>query len=110
MTSLEFLRLIVSLAAVNDVSRACFYVPSLKPTFVQICAEDFELRDEHRCDKLLVSMNGTLPAAGNWQRCHTDVLKVNGFTTSPSSTYFLTLEDLWCSRTVTIFVSTSSAD
>ena len=97
--ALEFLRLIVSLAAsfqdkcgrpwkivVNDVNRAYFYAPSLKPTFVQICAEDFEPGDEHRCGKLLVSMYGTRPAAGNWQRCYTDVLKANGFTTSPSST------------------------
>ena len=57
---LGFLRLIVSLAAspqdkcgrpwkivVNDVSRAYFYAPSLNPTFVQICAEDFEPGDEH---------------------------------------------------------------
>ena len=71
---------------VNDVSRAYFYAPSLKPTFVQICAEDFEPGDEHRCGKLLVSMYGTRPTAGNWQRCYTDVLKLNGFTTPPSST------------------------
>ena len=49
---------------VNDVSRAYFYAPSLKPTFVQICAEDFEPGDEHRYGKLLASMYGTRPAAG----------------------------------------------
>ena len=96
---LEFLRLIVSWAAssqdkcgrpwkimVNDVSHACFYAPSLKPTFVQICAEAFEPGDENRCGKLFVSMCGTRPAAGNCQRCYTDVFKINGFTISPSST------------------------
>jgi len=51
---LELLRLIISLAAsntnklgnpwkimVNDVSRAYFYAEGLKPTFVEICEEDF---------------------------------------------------------------------
>ena len=55
------------------------------PTFVQISVEDFEPRDEHRCCKLLVSVCGTRPAAGNWQRCYKEVFKANGFTTSSSS-------------------------
>ena len=53
---------------VNNVSPCFFYAPSLKPTFAQIWAEDFDLADEHRCGKLLVS-------------------KVSGFTTSPSSMF-----------------------
>ena len=96
---LELLRLIISIAAsrrskdgkqwklmVNDVSRAYFYAESLKPTFVQICDEDFEEGDEQRCGELLVSMYGTRPAAGNWQRCYTEVLKQNEFNTAASST------------------------
>ena len=64
---LELLRLIISIAAnrrtnnskqwkvmVNDVSRAYFYAESLKPTFVQICEEDFEEGDDDRCGELLV--------------------------------------------------------
>ena len=95
---------------VNDVSRAYFYAPSLKPTFVQICAEDFEQGDEHRCGKLLVSMYGTRPAAGNWQRCYTDVLKANGCTTSPSSTciFYHTTRRIMIFVHGDDFVSTSS--
>jgi hypothetical protein len=96
---LELLRLIVSIAAskrsssgssykimVNDVSRAYFYAPSQKPTFVEICDEDFRKGDEEMCGELLVSMYGTRPAAGNWQKCYTEVLIENGFTTAASST------------------------
>ena len=71
---------------VNDVSRAYFYAESLKPTFVDICEEDHEEGDEFRCGELLVSMYGTRPAAGNWQRCYTELLKKHGFNTAASST------------------------
>ena len=71
---------------VNDVSRVYFYTESLKPTFVQICDEDVEEGDEDRCGELLVSMYGTRPAAGNWQRCYTELLKKNGFKAATSST------------------------
>ena len=37
----------------NDVKRAYFYEPSLKPTFVQISVEDFEPGDEHRAASCL---------------------------------------------------------
>jgi hypothetical protein len=94
---LEFLRLVISMAAskttktgerykimVNDVSRAYFYAPSLNPTFVEICEEDFEPGDEQRCGELAVSMYGTRPAAMNWQKCYTDLLIANGFTAAIS--------------------------
>ena len=71
---------------VHDVSRAYFYAESLKPTFVLICEEDFEDGDEDQCGELLASMYGARPAAGNWQRCYTELLKKNGFTTALSST------------------------
>jgi len=79
---LELLRMIISMAAsrkskkgkpwkimVNDVSRAYFYADSLKPTFVDICDEDFQEGDEDKCGELILSMYGTRLAAGNWQRC-----------------------------------------
>eukprot|EP00973_Karenia_brevis_P030775 4244518-Karenia_brevis.AAC.1 len=37
---------------INDVSRAYFYAKSEKPTFVEICQEDFEPGDEERCGEL----------------------------------------------------------
>ena len=41
---------------VNDVSRAYFYAPSLKPTFVEICQTDFQM--------------GMQRCVGNWEwRC-----------------------------------------
>ena len=84
---LELLRVLVSLEAsrkgkgggrwklvVSDVSRAYFYAPSLKPTFVEICPEDLEPGEEHRCGELNVSMCGTRPAAGNWPTIlHTEI-------------------------------------
>ena len=95
---LEYLRLIVSLAAsrtsangerwkimINDVSRAYFYAPSMQPTFVDICEEDFQPGDEGMCGELLVSMYGTRPAAGNWQRCYTELLS-HGFVGAASCT------------------------
>ena len=94
----ELLRVLVSLAAsrkgkdggrwklmVSDVSRAYFYAPSLKPTFVEICPEDFEPGDEHRCGELNVSVYGTRPAAGNWQRIYTQKLLESGFLKASSS-------------------------
>ena len=96
---LELLRVLVSLAAsrkgkgggrwklmVGDVSRAYVYAPSLKPTFVGICPEDFEPGDEHRCGELNVSMYRTRPAAGNWQRFYTQTLVESGFLRASSST------------------------
>ena len=64
---------------VNDVARAYFNAPNLKPTFVEICDEDREPGDENMCGELLVSMYGTRPAAGNWQKCYTNLLTENGF-------------------------------
>ena len=69
------------LAHGSDVSRAYFHAPSLKPTFVEICPEDFEPRDEHRCGELNVSMYGTRPAAGNWQRFCKQKLEESRFST-----------------------------
>ena len=96
---LELLRKLVSLAAsrkgkgggrwklmVSDVSRAYFYATSLKPTFEEICPEDFEPGDEHRCGELNVSIYGTRPAAGNWQRFYTQKLVESGFLKASSST------------------------
>ena len=39
----------------------------------------FEVGDDYRCVKLFVSMYGTRPAAGIWQRCYTRVLKVKKY-------------------------------
>ena len=96
---LELLRVLVRLASnrkgrsggrwklgVSDVSRAYFYAQSLKPTFVEICPEDLELGEEHRCGELNVSMCGTRPAAGNWQRFYTQKLVESGFSKASSST------------------------
>ena len=63
----------------NDVARAYFNAPNLKPTFVNICDEDWEPGDKDMCGELLVSMYGTRPAASNWQKCYTDLLVENGF-------------------------------
>ena len=59
---IEMLRWIISVAAtgwssksrarktmINDVARAYFNAPSLSPTFVDICDEDFEEGDEGMC-------------------------------------------------------------
>ncbi len=83
---IEMLRCIISIAAtgmsrrqgrrkimVNDVARAYFNAPSLRPKFVEICEEDREPVDENLCGELLVSMYGTRPAASNWQKCYTEL-------------------------------------
>ena len=90
--NIEMLRYLISVAAsgksikqrrnqimANDVARAYFNAPNLKPTFVDICEEDWEEGDEDMCGELLVSMYGTRPAASNWQKCYTDLLVDNGF-------------------------------
>ena len=41
---------------INDAARAYFNAPSLSPTFVDICDEDFEEGDEGMCGELTVSM------------------------------------------------------
>eukprot|EP00973_Karenia_brevis_P042751 5916416-Karenia_brevis.AAC.1 len=95
---LETMKLIISIAAtrnhegridkkimINDVSRAYFYAPSEKPTFVEICAEDFEPGDEDKCGELQVSMYGTRQAAQNWQSCIINLMEKNGFTSARSS-------------------------
>ena len=84
--NIEMLRYLISLAAsgksirgrrkkvmANDVARAYFNAPNLKPTFVDICNEGWEPGDEEMCGELLVSMYGTRPAASNWQKCYTDL-------------------------------------
>lgn len=71
---------------VNDVARACFNAPSLTPTFVEICEEDFEPGDEDKCGELRASMYGMRPAAQNWQHCYTELSESNGFTVTRSST------------------------
>lgn len=96
---IDALRLLISLAAIgspsrgarrrimtNDVARAYFNAPSLSPTFVDICEEDFEEGDEDNCGELRVSMYGTRPAAQNWQRCFTELLVGQGFTVTRAST------------------------
>ena len=79
---LEALKMIISIAAtrhkvlkkitrkimINDVSRAYFYANSDRPTFVEICEEDWEPGDEAMCGELNVSMYGTRRAAQNWQK------------------------------------------
>eukprot|EP00973_Karenia_brevis_P033097 4567309-Karenia_brevis.AAC.1 len=70
---------------INDVSRAYFYAPSEKPTFVEICKEDFEPGDEERCGELQVSMYGTRQAAQNWQSCVIKLMEKNGFIPAKSS-------------------------
>eukprot|EP00973_Karenia_brevis_P061009 8483342-Karenia_brevis.AAC.1 len=96
---LEALKIIISRAAtkdekhrrltrkimVNDVSRAYFYARSDTPTFVEICAEDYEPGDEDRCGELNVSMYGTRQAAQNWQKCVSQTLTKNGFNQARSS-------------------------
>ena len=64
---------------INDVARAYFNAPSLSPTFVDICEEDFEEGDEGMCGELKVSMYGAGPAASNWKKCYTKLLVDNGF-------------------------------
>ena len=96
---IEMLRSIISIGAtgssrkgrrrkimVNDVARAYFNAPSLEPTFVEICDEDFEPGDEDMCGELLVSMYGTRQAASNWQKCYTNLLLGSGFTRTRAST------------------------
>ena len=48
---------------VRDVSRACFYAPSVRPVYVKISEEDHGEGDEHRCGRLNISMHGTRDAA-----------------------------------------------
>lgn len=73
---IDVLRFIVSVAAtrvsrfgkkrmVNDVARACFNASSLTPTFLDVCDQDWEPRDEGMCCELRVPMSGTRPAALN---------------------------------------------
>ena len=89
---LETLRALISMGAtnvfseegpnkimVNDISRAYFYAPSTSPTFVEICAEDWNDEDEGLCGELLVSMYGTRSAARNWQQCYSELLLEAGF-------------------------------
>ena len=71
---------------INDVARAYFNAPSLSPTFVDICDEDFEEGDEGMCGELMVSMYGARPAASNWQKCYTKLLVDNGLTKTRAST------------------------
>eukprot|EP00973_Karenia_brevis_P017402 2386238-Karenia_brevis.AAC.1 len=70
---------------INDISRAYFYAPSEKPTFVEICKEDFEPGDEEKCGELQVSMYGTRQAAQNWQSCVINLMERNGFVSAKSS-------------------------
>lgn len=46
------------------------HAPSLFPTSVKICEDDFQLGDGDTCE-LLVSRYGTRPVAQHWQRCFT---------------------------------------
>ena len=62
-----------------DVSRAYFYAPAIRPVYVKIIGEDFELGDENRCGRLNVSMYGARGAAMNWHehyKEHLDSLNV----------------------------------
>lgn len=96
---IDALRLMISIATtgssirgdqkkvmINDVAGSYFNAPSLVPTFVSICEEDFEEGDENRCGELLVSMYGERLAAQNWQRCYTQLLTVNGLKVTRTST------------------------
>jgi len=82
---LEVVRLIISLVASTsdgkesadpisimhiDVSRAYFHAPCLKPTFIEIPAEDRQPGDEDRAGKLNVSMYGTREAQINWENTY----------------------------------------
>jgi hypothetical protein len=96
---IEMLRFLVSAAAtgwsrhgnrrkimVNDVARAYFHAPNMQPVFVEICEEDREPGDEGMCGELLVSTNGTRPAASNWQKCYTALLCSRGFRRTRANT------------------------
>lgn len=48
-----------------DVSRAYFYAPSRRPTYVNLPDEDYE---PGMCGRLNVSMYGTQDAASNWKQ------------------------------------------
>lgn len=39
-----------------DISRAYFHGPAVRPVFVEIAAEDWEVGDEEKCGTLYVSM------------------------------------------------------
>ena len=41
---------------VNDVARVYFNVPSLEPTFAEICEEDLEAVGEDMCGELVICM------------------------------------------------------
>ena len=52
---------------VSDVARAYFNAPALTPA-----------GDEYRCGELMVSTYGARPAAGNWQKCYSELLVKHG--------------------------------
>lgn len=96
---IDALRLLLCLAAtgyaskgarrrvvINDVARAYLNAPSLSPTFVEICQEDFEEGGEDRCGELRVSMYGARPAVQHWQKCFTELLTKEGFKVARAST------------------------
>lgn len=50
------------------IARAYFSAPSLQPTCVDICEEDFVERYVDRCGELVVSMHATRRVAQHWQK------------------------------------------
>lgn len=67
------------------MARAYFNMPSLTPTFVDICEEDWEPGDEGMRRELRVPMYSTSPDAQKWQRCYTELIVGHGFTVACAS-------------------------
>ena len=70
----------------RDVSRACFYAPSIRPEYVKIVHGDYEGGDETKCGKFNVSMYGGRGAALNWQQHCCKHLGSIGFTQGKATT------------------------
>ena len=91
--ALEALKVVLAFAAqgkdnkvmVSDIQRAYFYAPAVREVYVQLCSEDQEQGDEHRCGLLQCSVYGARGAAHDWQAGFTAKLLEAGFVRGKSS-------------------------
>ena len=64
---------------INDISRAFFYAPAIRPVFVKIPPEAQKPGDEGMCWELCMSRYGTRDAATNWHAKYSGHLRGIGF-------------------------------
>ena len=61
------------------VKSACFYAPAIRPIYIKIPDEDWELGDEENVARLNLSLYGTKDAAKNCSKKYIEVMLSLGF-------------------------------